>query len=361
MSVVRIDAAEVSARSLERLELDPNDVDLFSPVGIAASLRHAASFLCPTTPAVLRRAVREALQGLGETEFAVDPLLEETLRQLVAYGDLLLMRTEATEGSRQQLFLAAPAFVPRETGAFLIGVRPEGAALLSGELADTIEHRGHIRWLEWNELDDVRAQVESERLLVMRSEQWLATPREEAARAFARRLSSRIDASSEIPIIEGLRVLDPETPVRYYRGRWRPATGAEIGYLVARRPQAYGADLWCLAHMDGGGGMRLIDLPIDDPLSSGADEAWRFQAALDALRGDPQAVAVDRESREVGALFDFFAPLPSWAQRRLDLVGQPAVRSRGALFSYLVRAADADEEIGFLGTMLWMKHQRAQA
>jgi hypothetical protein len=162
---------------------------------------------------------------------------------------------------------------------------------------------------------------------------------------------------SDVDLIAGLRVLDTGLPPRFYRGRWRPATPDDAGYFVARRPQAYGADLWCFGQFNGAGRVRLLDLPIENPLSSGADEAWRLQAALDALADNPQAVCVQPSAN--GCRLDLFSPLPSWAQRRLDLVGSPSPRGRGALFSYLVPSADADEEIAFLGRLLWMMDDRA--
>jgi hypothetical protein len=54
-------------------------------------------------------------------------------------------------------------------------------------------------------------------------------------------------------------------------------------------------------------------------------------------------------------VIDFFAPVPSWAQRRLDAVGVPSPRARGALFSYEVGAADVDAELQFLSLMLWIE------
>jgi hypothetical protein len=47
------------------------------------------------------------------------------------------------------------------------------------------------------------------------------------------------------------------------------------------------------------------------------------------------------------------SPIPSWAQRRLDIIGTPMLRSPGALFSYGVRREDVAEELEFLASMLW--------
>ena len=356
MAVMRLTAAEVVAQAEHALELEHAGVGLLSPEGLSAGVRRAASFLCPTTPSALRRAVEDALRGLGEPASELTSRIDDTLRDLVGIGDLLVLRVESGDLAAQQLFLGTPAFVPRDSGAFLIGVRPEGAPLVAGELAGDIAYRGHVRWLAWRESDEGAAELKRERLIEISSDQWLASPRALSADDFAGSFRSKLASSPAIDLIDGLRVLDTRLPNRYYRGRWRPATSDDRGDYVARRPQAYGADLWCFGQFDGSGRMRLVDLPIDNPLSSGADEAWRLQAALDALSDSPQLVRMQRSA--TGTRLDLFSPLPSWAQRRLDLVGSPTSRGRGALFSYLVAPADADEEIAVLARLLWMTDER---
>jgi hypothetical protein len=357
MAVMRLTAAEVVAQAERALELEHAGVSLLSPEGLSASVRRAASFLCPTTPSALRRAIEDALRGLGEPASELRSRIDETLRDLVGIGDLLVLRIESGDIAAQQLFLGTPAFVPRESGAFLIGVRPEGAPLIAGELAGDVAYRGHVRWITWRESDEGAAELKRERLLEISSDQWLASPRALSADVFAESFRSKMASAPAIELIDGLRVLDARRTNRYYRGRWRPATSDDTGYFVARRPQAYGADLWCLGQFDGSGRMRLVDLPIDNPLSSGADEAWRLQAALDALSDNPQVVGVQRSAG--GTRLDLFSPLPSWAQRRLDLVGSPTSRGPGALFSYFVPPADADEEVAFLERLLWMANERS--
>jgi len=46
--------------------------------------------------------------------------------------------------------------------------------------------------------------------------------------------------------------------------------------------------------------------------------------------------------------------LPSWAKRRLDIVGIPLLQERGSLFSYSLPRAEVEEELRFLAEMLWM-------
>jgi hypothetical protein len=54
-------------------------------------------------------------------------------------------------------------------------------------------------------------------------------------------------------------------------------------------------------------------------------------------------------------IFDFFAPLPSWAERYLDLAGLPIIKSQGALYSYRVPDGAESETRAFLSKGLWMQ------
>lgn len=358
MAVSRVHAAEVIDQAEQSLALDDVGAALFSPAGLAASVRRAASFLCPTTPSALRRAVEQSLRGLGQAEPALRDEIERTLGELVGIGDLLMLRVDSGDVAAQQVFLGTPAFVPSGPGAFLLGVRPEGAPLIAVNISSAVEHRGHIRWLAWGEGRSVE-ELQGEGLVEFAPDQWLAAPRATPAQSLVAELRALVDRTSDFDLIEGVRVLETARPVKYYRGRWREATASDLGYFIARRPQAYGADLWCFAHMNGSGRIRVIDLPIGNPLSSGADEAWRLQAALDGVNEAPQAAEV-RPADGAQVRLSLFSPLPSWAQRRLDLTGVPDTRTKGALFSYVLAPDRADEEIAFLERMLWMKVERVQ-
>jgi hypothetical protein len=62
-----------------------------------------------------------------------------------------------------------------------------------------------------------------------------------------------------------------------------------------------------------------------------------------------------RATADIGSrAIDFFSPLPSWAQRRLDLLGTPLLAGRGALFTYSLPADEVSEELDFLADRLWM-------
>ena len=121
---------------------------------------------------------------------------------------------------------------------------------------------------------------------------------------------------------------------------------------VGRRAQAYGADLWCYVEVDRGIPVRFVDLPLANSVWRGCDEAWRLQAAIDCERGTPQVFR--RRSGPKGTdVIDLFSPMPMWARRRWDAVGEP-IESSGCLFSYKFRNGEVLEEVDFLKDKLWI-------
>ena len=123
----------------------------------------------------------------------------------------------------------------------------------------------------------------------------------------------------------------PPTPVRYYRRRWREPGPTDSGDFVARRPQAYGADLWSAVRLENGVATRIFQLPVDDPVVPARDEAWRLQLAIDAERGFPQRYAAEPFAGGGSSVVKFFSPIPGFAERYLQLVGMPLGGDRPAL------------------------------
>jgi hypothetical protein len=74
--------------------------------------------------------------------------------------------------------------------------------------------------------------------------------------------------------------------------------------------------------------------------------------AIDHCRGAPQLYR--RLPGRDGVRFDFFSPLPIWAQRRLAIIGRPAPPEK-CLLSYLVSEREAAAEEAFLQQRLWLK------
>jgi hypothetical protein len=358
MAVERLDPAAARAYTLRSLGLDSEKSELDSAVAYAALVRRAASFLCPTSPGALVRAVAEAASPLsavsiGELRTAIEAVVES----VIACGDLFELPIEDMGTRHRTIFLGPPAFVGIGDLYLLLGVRGEGASIASDQLEEQVEYRGHMRLIR-TPAPAAREIMISEGLIELRPEQWLRAPRPSSPHELVNRYGERLDAAGKASSIEGLRILDPSADVRFYRGRWREPQKRDEGRFVARRPQAFGAPLWCWSELAAGELTALIDLPIQSPLARGCDEAWHLQAALDAISEHPQHLRVRQAPSAPGAvLLDLFSPLPSWAQRRLEVIAASAARSQGALVSYQLAEADLEEEANFLKEMMWLVNE----
>lgn len=353
MRLAKLTAQDASAVAVATLGLDADAVGLTSPEGLAASLRRTASFMCPTSPGRLVDAVMGALKPIHGDELTRNDLMD-LLDQLVASGDLLELRHESGKSTRL-LYLAPPSYIERVPGAYLLmGVRPFGAPLIGDELAKAIEYEGHTRSLP---LDAAGADSElgSRGLQRVPKDRWVSSPRAEGVDEFIQRYRARLDVAAEAGQLDGLVLLDPASKVRYYRGRWRPPKSADTGDFVARRPQAYGADLWCLVRLQAGEPRRLLEFPVSDPVLPGRDEAWRYQAAADARRGTAQRFRLRQGVSPGGDVtIDFFSPLPGFAERYVQLVGLALGKTPGTLFSFRLPRGAVGDVAAFLTDMLWM-------
>lgn len=357
MRLTKLTAQDASTVAVATLGLDADATGLSSPEGLATSLRRAASFMCPTSPGRLVDAVLGALRPLHGDEVKRDELVD-LLDQLVASGDLLELRHGSSRSTRL-LYLAPPSYIERVPGTYLLtGARPFGAPLIGDELAEAIEYEGHTRILT---IDPTGADDELRSLGLQRvpRDRWVASPKVENPAEFIERHQARLNVAAEAGQLDGLVLLDPASKVRYYRGRWRAPDPADTDDFVARRPQAYGADLWCLVRFQAGEPQRLLEFPINDPLVPGRDEAWRYQAAVDALRGTPQQVRLRRGvSPSADVTIDFFSPLPGFAERYVQFAGLALGKTPGALFSFRLPTEAVADVTAFLTDMLWMNYER---
>jgi hypothetical protein len=359
-SLSRIQAAQ---RCVEHLGLDGEAVDLNSPEALAGALRRAASFSCPTTPSRLIGAVEKTARELVDDHDALREQLAALLEAMIGYGDLLEFRgRDEGLGTGIELYLGPPAFVRRQSGSFLLlGIRPEAAPLVGEEAVPLIDYERHVRSVKAQPDVDVEELLLASGLREISPDTWLRSPRLADPQSVIDDYNTRLAVAGPAGEIDGLRVLDPATSVTFYRGRWRPPATSDNGRFVARRPQAYGADLWCYAEVAAGATTRLLDLPLHARLNRGCDEAWWLQAALDAVSGDPQVLRVRRARRDTEfGVIDVFSPIPRWLQRRWDSLATPT-RSAGALFSYSFAAEEVEEEVIFATQMLWLSALESDA
>lgn len=360
MGIKALSSAEVRIRMVRNLGLDPSAFELTSIEALAAALRRAAGFHCPCSPATLVRTVLGPLEGLVDDVTSIKEAAESTLEAITGYGDLLESRDDASgdgEKGRNLLYIAPPAFVMRASGAaLLVGIVPERTSLLPDDLDALVEYASHVRRLPAG-IDDLRTRLIELGLVEMLSAAWLKAPPLESPQAHLARLNSYLATASSTVDIPGLRLIDPSAPVRYYPGRWVEKLKA-TGHFVGRRPQAYGADLWCYIELENGSPRRFLDLPLPKSRARGCDEAWQLQAAIDAERGEPQRYRL-RPGDQGSKVLDIFSPVPMWARRRWDALGEP-LQGSGCLFSYRFREGDIEEETKFARENLWLNEMPGQ-
>lgn len=181
MGIERITAEALAFEAARAVGLQPSTATILSDEGLAASVRRAASFLCPTTTRALVDAVVEVLSVLTGYGQETERDIETLVQSLVGYGDLLELSIETDGRKRRHLFLGAPAYVRRtDTSALLLGIRPDGAPLVSDELLSGVQSKGHVRLIR--SLDDlpIADVLSQEGLLELQPNQWMRAPRPSA-------------------------------------------------------------------------------------------------------------------------------------------------------------------------------------
>lgn len=355
----QLTAADVHALKVAELGLDPEAVDLTAVEALAGALRRAAGALCPCTPATLVRSVVRPLRGLVPTTEAIKESVEDTLEAMVAHGDLLEHRDieqDSRVDSASLLYAAPPSFVRRASGTvLLLGMASSRSAALPSELESRVQYVSHVRRLHAQPGQDLRLDLTQYGFVERPEEKWLTLPDQRTPAQLIAELNAMLDATSPSRDVPGLSLLDSTRPVHYYRGRWVDAK-SQTGRFVARRAQAYGADRWCYVEVRGGHPERLVDFPLGGSRWRGCDEAWRIQLALDAERGAPQRFRL-RPGPTGTHVLELFSPLPMWARRRWDAVGEPTPAS-GCLFAYILPDAELTEERRFSRDVLWLAEQR---
>lgn len=345
---------EVTAIAVRALHLDEELFLLEYPESICASLRRAASFLCPTTPRALVDSVLEVLSPVLPEPPTRDDVMS-LVDKLVSTGDLLELSETTLDRNTRLLFLGPPSFVEKSAGRYLVtGIRPLGAALLPADIA--VEYEGHVRTVLL-ESEGVDVRLREAGMHKISVQQWIGQPAAASAHDYVGQFSSRLDVARSAGFVDGLTIIDSSARPTYYRGRWRSPSERDSGDFVGRRPQAYGADRWCVVRLVDGAPKKLLDLPLDNAVLPARDDAWRLQAAIDAERSTHQSyrvLAIPGATPATEYIVDFFSPLPSWVERYLELAGTSVDKSRGALFSYRIPASVVAGLQSLLIGTLWM-------
>ena len=352
--IARISATEVLASCRRTLGVPDDQEAGLDDAMLAALARRSAGVHCPCSRATLRASLVECMRALPANYESLPDAVDDAIEALIVGGDLLELNdvvTEVSDVAQTWVFAAPPGFVLRPSGsAFLFGIVPDQDTFLPSPFASRVLQRGFARLLESRPDEDLARELRELGLQQLSDRAWLRSPRPQDPAEMINRYQRLLADQPPVTAIRDLQILDSSRPVTYYRGRWVDPTDHD-GSFVARRPQEFGAPIWCLVDLRNGDPVRLLDLPLARTRWRGCDSAWHLQMAIDHNRGTPELYRrrVDRDT----VRFDFFSPLPQWSQRRLMILGRPIPRDR-CLFSYLLPADEADAEEAFLQESLWL-------
>jgi hypothetical protein len=357
MVITRIAAQEVLAGCRQTLGLPADPADQQSPVDdllLAGLLRRSAGIHCPCARATLRASLLESLQYLPANGDPLSDRIDAAIEALIVGGDLLELNDVVTNDIAVRgtwVFSAPPSFVVRPSGGvYLFGIVPDQDAFLPLSLSSRIVYDGVTRMIVPGPDEDIAAELREQGLQQLSESAWLKCPKPESAANVLSRFERRLAAQTPAGAVKDLEILDPTRPVTYYRGRWAVPRNQSGGF-VARRPQEFGAPIWCFVALQGGVPVRVLDLPLERTRWRGCDAAWHLQMAIDYCQHSPQRYR--RRVERDGIRFDFFCPLPQWSQRRLMIFGRAVPREK-SLMSYRLPPDEAQTEERFLQERLWL-------
>lgn len=353
MTITELTPDEVLSycRTLLGLGIEPSGLD---DVLLASLLRRAAGIHCPCSKATLRAALTESLAYVQPDLGTLSDRLDNLIEVMIVVGDLLELSDVATDDPDVKgtwVFAAPPSFVVRGTGSvFLIGIAPDQDGFLPEHLARRVTRSHVTQYIAAEPGEDLVEQLIAHGLHQVSEAAWLRSPKAQPPEQLIQRFENQLSSQPTCGPVPGLEILDRDTKVTYYRGRWS-APRRQTGTFVARRPQEFGAPLWSFAELVDGTLKRIVDLPPKHFRWRGCDAAWHLQMAIDRIAGKPQQYR--RSATDAGVRFDFFSPLPLWTQRRLMVFGLERPRSR-SLFAYEIPVAEAAEEEKNLQENLWL-------
>lgn len=357
--ITELEPQEVVAYCRSMLGIETSDERL-DDVLLSALLRRAAGILCPCSRTALRAAVTESLSYLHPDSEELANRLELLVEEMIVTGDLLELSEVATDDPDVKgtwVFAAPPSFVSRRSGSvFLTGIAPDQDSFLPAALNARIICSRTTRFMAAEPGEDLVDQLRAQGLNQLPEAVWLRSPKAPSPEQLIGRFEKHLAAQPTCGPINGLEILDPATKVTYYRGRWSTPRD-QTGTFVARRPQEFGAPLWSFVDLVNGTARRIIDLPLRNYRWRGCDAAWHLQLAIDHLNAQPQRYR--RMESGDGVRFDFFSPLPLWAQRRLMILGSERPRE-SSLFAYVMPVTEAAEEERHLQQSLWLSPLQAQ-
>lgn len=354
MTIAAVQPSDIIQTVAQALKLPTSDATLSVPL-VAQALRRAVHILAPCSRVRLESAVASSLSGLGVADDEVRTVVGDTLEKLLVFNEILEMRRSAEDRWDEAPLVLRPAppmFVLRsDQSAILLGVAGEEITPLPAELDQALIHVGTLRVLPPQQGIDLRSLLAELDIFELTEAAWLRLPAIADPKVVIAEWRTRLAGAPQSGSVSGLMLLDPGASPRFYAGRWTTPSPKHSGMYVARRPQKFGAPLWCLTHMKEGAPTAVVDLYADGDRARPCDIAWHLQMAIDATANRPQQYRVVQEGE--GCSFEFFSPIPAWAERRIAVLGTRSERP-ACLFSYHVSVKDRDEIERFLQRYLWL-------
>jgi hypothetical protein len=343
----------VQSRAIEILGLDSSVLDLSSPEGLAATIRRATSFSSPCSSSHVVSMCFELLTPLLGPSISRETIAD-ALESLISYGDLYEAPDVTGNSASELIYVTPPSFVAVSSSlVLLIGIGVDGCFPIPEPLKELVQPVGHYRRIVASGLEETCKVLLSAGFLHIDLNEWMKAPPSLSSEAHVGKYDRYLVPTGVVGTLEGLRILEFDRPVHYYRGRWAPLK-KQSGKFIARRPQAYGADLWCYLHVENGEVKWFVDLPVLETRWRGCDEAWHLQQAIDAMRGHPQIYATRKGTASGTVVVDLFSPIPQWARRRWDYSGEPTTASN-CLLSYVFASSRVEEELKFVQERMWLR------
>ena len=325
---------------------------------LTALVRRSAGIHCPCSRTLLRNSLVDALQHLCDSDADLPDRVETIIEGLIVVGDLLELHDVGIVNPDVRgtwVFAAPPSYIERKSGEiFIVGIVADQDVFLPESLATRVSMRGLTRLILPEMNEDLAMKLDDQGLQRLSEKAWLRSPNAEPFDQLLDRYERRLAESPPAGTVNEMEILDWEQPVTFYRGRWSACTG-KTGIFVGRRPQEFGARIWCLVKLEAGSISRFLDLPASKSRWRGCDEAWHLQMAIDARSGQPQRYRVQRSDGEWR--FDFFSPLPAWSERRFITFGRSVPREK-CLMSYVLPVSAVEIEEKFLRECLWLSRTK---
>ena len=321
---------EIMSRTLAELRFSEPNVVPDHELVVALLLR-GLWLWAPCTRAMATTNTLRALRVFNQRQIERE-IIEFALDELITSGHIVELQSRVLYDGRlmSTLFVKPPCYITLESGALAISGFGRGSReqlpeklLTSGILSNS------LILVSSSDAPKILDDLEASGIKETRANLWINQPEFIEAQTRIDNISLKA-AARPVSQIEDLRLIDPASDVMYYSGRWTTQPTDDMR-TIGRRPQSYGADLWCFVDYSGKQ-FKFVDLPSTAELTEGRDEGWISQLAIDFINDNRQKLRVSEPNRDILRL-DFFSPIPGWVERRWALYGKKS-RPHGVLFSY---------------------------